>query len=795
MPPIAWTTRIWLAVGSLLVIASVALAVAGSALPVWVLASEIGLFAIGIFYTAGSLLCLRQLGRLRGHGVVWTAMVNIVLATAVLAVAAPWIPQAMPLSFAVLLSAVLSAILIRNPSWFGPLLATSLGVLGLAVVWVRLRPTADARELAVWGGILAGIGLLIEVHRRLGRREIEQQLRNLSVTAAAAHQLGAATDLQGVASAVLEGYRSAFPHLNWGGILMLRQGKLEPLPVTLTPRGVAPASAAQFGPMADVRPGDGLAGRALATGSVQSLRSMREFRRSGGISDRLKTFLSSNIGSIRSALAVPMVTTGSRPSGVITLGSTTAERDWSEPDLMLASALADQAAVAIHRGELTDEQRRQAVTDHLTGLPNRREFERVLEHRPARQRYSILLADVDNLKLINDEYGHEAGDRVLRVIGNVLRHAMRGQDAVARIGGDEFAAFLPGTDMATAAAIAERVVDAMQGVASPFGAARLSVGVADGDGETPPRHVWERADTALYGAKQGGRNRVRASVQRAVPESAAVRWGEIVTSLMEERTLESVYQPIVRFADRSIVGYEALARRPGQPNEHVEGLFGAALRLGYSRDIDWLARRAALDGARTLPEGALLFINVGVLGFIDPLHDIDQMFLLLKWAGRRPEDVVLELSEREAVTDRARLSSVLSRYRYHGFRFAIDDVGEGHSTIEVLATARPEFIKIARTLGTAPSRTIDGNVAAIAALVTFASATGAMVIAEGLESEDQIELMADLGVAAGQGFVLGRPGPLHAPQTPAEYRAPRNGMDVTAHQLLSGIPAEPLHGH
>jgi EAL domain-containing protein (putative c-di-GMP-specific phosphodiesterase class I) len=103
---------------------------------------------------------------------------------------------------------------------------------------------------------------------------------------------------------------------------------------------------------------------------------------------------------------------------------------------------------------------------------------------------------------------------------------------------------------------------------------------------------------------------------------------------------------------------------------------------------------------------------------------------------------------------------VLTEYREHGFRFALDDVGEGHSTIEVLATARPEFIKIARGLTLGPGRTLDGNMAAIAALVTFASTTGAAVVAEGLESDAAIDHMRDLGVTLGQGYALGRPAPL-----------------------------------
>jgi diguanylate cyclase (GGDEF)-like protein len=522
----------------------------------------------------------------------------------------------------------------------------------------------------------------------------------------------------------------------------------------------------------DMRPGDGLAGKAFVTAQMQTWASGREAENAATPSERLKTYVTDNIGAIRSAMAVPLRVPGAQTTGVISLGSTRAEHRWTKSDLVLARALADVAAVAIQRGELSEEQKRQASTDHLTGLPNRREFERTIGQRNGRRRYSVLLADVDNLKMINDEYGHEAGDGVLRIVARVLRQGLRTGDTVARIGGDEFAAFMPATDMATAASIAERIIESTRGVASPFGSARVSIGVADGDAAAPARDVWDRADAALYTAKQTGRNRVRSSVQRGTLGSPAVRWSELVPELVEDRELTSVYQPIMRFADRSLIGYEALARRPGHVDERVDGMFAAAQRLGYSRDLDWLARRAALEGARTLNHGSLLFINVGVLALIDPLHDIDQMFLLLNWAGRSPDDVVLELSEREAVTDRSRLRAVLSSYRYHGFRFAIDDVGEGHSTIEVLATARPEFIKVAGTLSRGPGRTIDGNVAAIAALVTFASATGAQVIAEGLQSDDEIELMADLGVTAGQGFALGRPQPLSSETAPIVAEIP-----------------------
>ncbi|MHB8510367.1 MAG: EAL domain-containing protein, partial [Candidatus Dormibacteria bacterium] len=242
-------------------------------------------------------------------------------------------------------------------------------------------------------------------------------------------------------------------------------------------------------------------------------------------------------------------------------------------------------------------------------------------------------------------------------------------------------------------------------------------------------------------------------------ESRTVRWGDLLPAILTDRAVSAVYQPIVRLRDRSVIAYEALAR-PAQYEGGVEGMFAAALRLGLARDLDWLCRRAALAGIDQLPPGAKLFVNVGIPALLDPLHGVDQMELLLRWAARRPQEVVLELSEREAVSDMCRFRDVLAVYREAGFKFAMDDVGEAHSTLEVLAQGSPEYIKIARSL----TRSADqpGPRAAIRALVAFAGATGATVIAEGIEDDSDARRMLDLGVPLGQGYGLGRPAPLLA---------------------------------
>jgi diguanylate cyclase (GGDEF)-like protein len=149
-----------------------------------------------------------------------------------------------------------------------------------------------------------------------------------------------------------------------------------------------------------------------------------------------------------------------------------------------------------------------AATDALTGLKNRREFERLLAHNP-RDRYAVLAIDVDNLKPINDEHGHEAGDAVLRAVAAVLGGLVRTGDVLARVGGDEFAAVLAGATLEEADQVAERMRRAVHDVALAHGEARISVGCAAGQAGDDAFVTWHAADLAMYGAKRQGRDRVQ----------------------------------------------------------------------------------------------------------------------------------------------------------------------------------------------------------------------------------------------------------------------------------------------
>jgi diguanylate cyclase (GGDEF)-like protein len=398
-----------------------------------------------------------------------------------------------------------------------------------------------------------------------------------------------------------------------------------------------------------------------------------------------------------------------------------------------------------------------ARTDQLTGVANRRAWDEELPReltRSQRDRAPVCVAvlDLDRFKAFNDMRGHQEGDALLMRTAVAWREAVRTSDFIARYGGEEFAVILRGCALEDALPIVERlrlVVPDEQ---------TCSVGLGRWDGRETAEALVKRVDDALYEAKLAGRDRVKIAAGRNLPDfgPSHMPWPSIVRQLLETRSVVAAYQPVVRLADRTIVAYEALAR-PNADNVdiEVERLFSSAQRMGLGRDLDWLCRRAALAGATWLPAGTPLFINCGLSGLIDPVHRVDQMLLVLEAVGRSPADVVMEITERELVGDLNRLRQVVNSHRSEGFRFAIDDVGEGHSTLEVLAATEPEFIKVARRLVVEAAN--RGGRAAIRAVVAFASEIGADVIAEGIEHVETADYLRQLGVNYGQGYAFGRP--------------------------------------
>jgi diguanylate cyclase (GGDEF)-like protein len=398
---------------------------------------------------------------------------------------------------------------------------------------------------------------------------------------------------------------------------------------------------------------------------------------------------------------------------------------------------------------------RYARTDHLTGLGNTWAFNEATASL-AGQPFGLLLVDVDGMRQVNDVYGHEAGDEVLHAVAGVLAGVCGPADSAARLAEDKFVVVLRRADEARTWSAAERVLDSAHRVASSSGPLRVSIGCAWSPPGTDPADVLSRADDALFAAKGGGGDRIVA--QGAAQGSGRWRLRAAVESVLaSDRGVYSVYQRVIRLDDRETVGWEALSRPHGwPPGTDVEALFLTAHRLGRARDLDWRCRRNALWEASRLPD--TLFVNVNIAALVDPVHDVDQMLLICEWAGRSPRSVVLELSERDTMPDLARLRHVMSDYRAAGFRFAVDDIGEGRTTLELVLAARPEFLKLARQL-IQSARRHEASRSATHGLVVLAHDMGSTVIAEGVEDEADHDLCVSLDMDLGQGWLYGRPQP------------------------------------
>jgi diguanylate cyclase (GGDEF)-like protein len=221
------------------------------------------------------------------------------------------------------------------------------------------------------------------------------------------------------------------------------------------------------------------------------------------------------------------------PLGVLALVSPPG-RGFAQQHLDFLTSLCSEAALAIENAQLRSELRRLAVTDPLTGLPNRREIERLLAvevERAARHNrpLSLMMVDLDDLKQVNDEHGHAAGDEVLVALARMIQQGLRSSEIAGRVGGDEFTVLLPETEPRQAAALAERLIEGLPEALRdwpdlPEAAeiARMvgvSIGIAgNDDGPVSPDKLAARADAALYDAKRSGKNRVC-----AVPHQSALR--------------------------------------------------------------------------------------------------------------------------------------------------------------------------------------------------------------------------------------------------------------------------------
>jgi diguanylate cyclase (GGDEF)-like protein len=411
-----------------------------------------------------------------------------------------------------------------------------------------------------------------------------------------------------------------------------------------------------------------------------------------------------------------------------------------------------------------------ALRDPLTGLGNHRAFQEELDRQvAAAQRYgmplALILLDLDEFKAINDGFGHARGDRVLGGFGRLLNGTVRRADRPFRIGGDEFAVILPHTDADGAVVVARRLL--AEGLEPSLGgedveAISFSAGVTAMPELAATREdLYAQADAALYAAKRSGRTDVALFDPEIVPAAShSPDLAAAVANIIARGALTPVYQPIVGLVSRKVIGVEGLIRpQAPSPFPNAAAMFAAAASSGRITALDLACVDVVVAGATALPPDQFLTINLSPATIETPEFGSGALLTILARHEFSPHRLVVELTEHESITDPERVRSRLDACRRAGIRFAADDVGAGNAGLRLLAEIPFEIVKVdlglvQRSAASGPSSAVLGSI------VDLASRMGAFVIAEGIEHAWQIGQLTALGIDAGQGFYLGRPGPI-----------------------------------
>ncbi|HEY3238272.1 MAG TPA: EAL domain-containing protein [Acidimicrobiia bacterium] len=420
----------------------------------------------------------------------------------------------------------------------------------------------------------------------------------------------------------------------------------------------------------------------------------------------------------------------------------------------------------------------QALHDPLTGLANRTLLLDRIAHALARSGRSdspttVLFLDLDGFKTVNDSLGHSVGDKLLMAVGERLAGCLRPTDTIARLGGDEFAVLLEDTGTEAATLIAERL---SRGLAAPFGVggrevqARASIGIATGaPGKRAADELLRDADLAMYMAKRqgkGGHAVFEAAMHTAVLErleleadlSRALAGGEIVV----------YYQPIVRLADASLVGMEALVRwnRPGHGLVPPAGFIPAAEETGLILEIGrWVLEEACRQVAAWQADHAVspplqLSVNLSARQLQEPglVAEVEEA---LRQSGLDPNRLVLEITESMLVKEPETAAERLRSLKRLGLRLAIDDFGTGYSSLNYLRRFPVDVLKIDRAfVGAIAGGPEDAALAH--AIVRLAHTLELGTVAEGIETGEQLAELRKLGCELGQGYLFARPLPSDA---------------------------------
>jgi diguanylate cyclase (GGDEF)-like protein/PAS domain S-box-containing protein len=429
---------------------------------------------------------------------------------------------------------------------------------------------------------------------------------------------------------------------------------------------------------------------------------------------------------------------------------------------------------------LTRQMTYQASHDALTGLVNRREFERRLQEaldsaQTGDAGHALCYLDLDHFKVVNDTCGHTAGDNMLREIASLIKDTVRDSDTVGRIGGDEFALLLAGCPLEKARQIADNVVRSVNDFRFVWKDKIFNVGVSIGlveigrDSGTI-EDIMNSADSACYVAKkQGG---LHVHVYSAREEANARHSGEIqwllkLQGALRDNKFELYYQPIVHARAGGMSGpalevFVRLAGEGGQPAAPPAEFIRAAERYRLMPHVDRWVVQAVLSalgrGGLKLPPGRSVAINIAgqTLGDAEFLEFVVDCF---DHTGANPGDICFEVTEASVVANLDHAQRFLGVLHGMGCEFALDNFGRGLSSFSTLKTLPMDYLKIDGSF----IKNLAGdavNQAMVAAMIELSRSLNFRVVAEHVEDQWALDTVTGMGIDFVQGFMVGRPQPL-----------------------------------